>query len=493
MQRLFKKNKTVLFSVIILAIAILSPGIFYKCFAIVPALSQQNNESRIFGQARDYANSNIVFYKYADRITFLKDTAFVVEFDSNGNFEIMVFVDDIRYVFAEYEVYHAYFYLEPGQEYELIFPPLEYKTGAQIFNPFFRPERVHIGINNMKKTDLNYLINEFDYFHDRYFDMHYIDIATKGIESNVDTFINEIKKHFSFAENEYFDAYTKYRYAALRHLATHKKFPHVVVYANYTKDTVRYDNPAYMDLFNLVYDRYFDVYLGTRGGRHLYNFVHFGHSISNIRQLFDRHLELDNEQFKELVILKGINDAFIENNFAWLPLLLTLDSLHVSTEFDIHRDIAQNIADNTLSMANGTIAPPFELEDTSGVYKSLAAYRGRFVYLVFANTASYTSQMELGLLKRIHDRYHSICNIVTVLTDENRESAKEFIRRNNFEWDFLFTSINSPVISTYKISAYPTYFFIDPSGTLIMSPAPGPAENFERYLFEILKHRDELH
>ncbi len=493
MERFSPKNITVLLSGFILTISMLSPGIFNKCFAIIPAESLKKTESRIFGQAPDYANSNIVFYKYSDRITFLKDSVFVLEFDSDGYFDIKVSVDNITYVFAEYEVYHAYFYLEPGKEWEMIMPPLEYKTAAQIFNPFFRPERVHIGIKNMKKKELNFLINEFDYFHDRYFDLHFLDIAAKGVESNVDTFINEIRKHFSFADHEYFDAYTKYRYAALRHLATHKQFPHVVVYANFTKDTVRYDNPAYMDLFNMIYDRYFDVYLGTRGGRHLYNFVHFGHSISNIKQLFNRHLELNNEQFKELVILKGINDAFIENNFSWLPLLLTLDSLHISTEFDIHRDIAQNIADNTLSMTKGTIAPPFELEDTSGVYKSLVSYRGRFVYLVFANTASYSSQMELGMLKRIHDRYQDICNIVTVLTDENRESAKEFIRRNNFEWDFLFTSINSPVISTYKISAYPTYLFIDPSGTLLMSPAPGPAENFERYLFEILKHRDALH
>lgn len=450
----------------------------------------KDNATKIFGSAPEYANSKIIFYRYADRITYLTDSLFILEFDNEGNFKTEVFVEDITYVFAEYEMYHAYFYLEPGESYELVMPPIEYKTEEHIFNPFFQPEKIHIGIKDMKKTDLNYLINEFDFFYDRYFDMHFLDLITLGMESNVDTFINNSRQHFSFADNEYFSAYSRYRYAALRHIATQKQYPHVVVYANYTKDTVRYDNPAYMDLFNDIYYKYFDRYLGTQGGQHLFNFINFGHSISNIRHLLSRHLELENQQLRELVILKGLNDAFMDNNFAWLPLLLTLDSLHISTNYPIHQDIAQNIADNILSMAPGTVAPPFELEDTSGNIVSLSDYRGYFVYLVFANTQTFTSQSELDLLHRIYDRYNHICKIVTILTDDDREAAKRFIRRNNYNWDFVFTEINSPIVSTYRVKAYPSYYFIDPYGTLIMSPAPSPVDNFERFLFNVVQERN---
>jgi len=312
------------------------------------------------------------------------------------------------------------------------------------------------------------------------------------MESSVDTFIINNRKHFSYATNEYFKTYQKYRYAYLRHLATEKKFPHVVVYANYTKDTVWYDNPAYMDLFNNIYDNYFDNYLGTKGGEYLYNFIIYGHSISNLRDLFSKHLEFSNMQFREMVILKGISDSFMENNFGWLPLLLTLDSLHISTNYDIHRDIAQNIADNTLSMAKGTVAPPFELEDKNGDLVNLSSYRGHYVYLVFANTTTYTSQAELDLLKRVYERYKDICKIVTILTDDDKEKAIDFIHQKQYEWDFLFTEINSPIISTYKVESYPTYYFINFDGSLLMSPAPSPAENFEKYLFQIVQYRGKL-
>lgn len=476
-------------SIIILKLAVIL-FLFSLNANAIPAISPDS--TRIYGHAPEYTNNNLVFLKYSDRITFLRDTLFVLEIDEDGYFDITVKMDDVTYAFTEYEVYHAYLFTEPGEEYEIVLPPLEFKTEADIFNPFYTPERIHIGIKDMKPTDLNYLILEFDYFFDRYFEFRYREIASLGMQSSVDTFINEIRKHFSFADNKYFNSYTKFRYAKLRHFATQKNYPHVVVYANYTNDTVWYDNPAYMDLFNIIYNDYFDEYLTTQGGRHLYNFIHFGHSISNIRDLFSRHMELNNDQFKELVILKGLNDAFNNNNFAWLPLLLTLDSLHISTPYPIHQDIAQNIADNTLSMTKGTVAPPFSLESINGDTLSLNSFRGHFVYLVFANTSSFSSKMELGLLKRIYDRYRHVCKIVTILTDDDRQAAKDFIKRNNFEWDFLFASLDSPIVRSYGIRAYPTYFLLDQRGVLLMSPAPGPGENFERYLFEMLKYRDML-
>jgi peroxiredoxin len=467
------------------------------CFSIqaspagLPA-ERNHNSVRIFGHAPEYAGSNIVFFKYSDRITFIRDSLFILEIDSEGKFDVVFNIDFITYVFAEYELYHAYFYAEPGQTYELILPPFDIKTEAEIFNPFFRPERIHIGIKDMKKTDLNFIINEFDYFYDRYYQLNYIDIISQGIESNLDTFISQNRKHFEFANNPYFKAYSKYRYAALRHIATDKKFPHVVVYANYTKDTVWFDNPAYMDLFNMIYDKYFDHYLGTKGGKALYAYINYGHSISNIRQMLSRHLELENQQLRELVILKGLNDAFQHNNFSWLPLLLTLDSLYISTNYDYHKDIAQNIADNTLSMMPGTIAPPFELEDTTGNSVSLASFRGHFLYLNFADTRTYSSKMEFDLINRIYERYNHVCRVVTILTDENKEDAKNFIRQNKLKWTFLFAEINNPVLSTYKVTAFPTYYLIDLDGTLLMSPAPGPTDNFERYLFRTLQHRGML-
>ncbi len=458
---------------------------------IVFAFYAQGENVRIFGNARDYAGSELIFYKYSDRITFIKEQVFTLKIDSNGDFDVSANFDEITYVFGDFGVYHAYFYAEPGGVYELVLPQFDEKDEKDIFNPYFSPEEVHLGIKNLKKTDLNYLIIDFDYFYFRYLDMRYLDVYAEGLSSDVDTFITNINIRYKDVDNQYFNEYKKYRIAALKDFATQKQYETALVYAYFTKEPVLYDNPAYMDLFNNIYADYFDEYLTGPNGSILYAIINYGHSISRLKKLLNQKIEFKTPQFRELVILKGLNDAFANKNLQWLPLLLTLDSVHLSTRFPMHQKIAQNIADNVLSLAKGTIAPPFELPDTAGNLKSLHDCRGKYVYLHFANTTSYTSQTEFGLIKNLYERYKGVCIFITVLTDEDQEAAKEFIRENDLKWDFLFTEINSSVISTYNVTAYPTYYLIDTFGTLIMSPAPSPSENFETYFFKIAGGTEE--
>ncbi len=456
---------------------------------VVFGISSSLNASEIFGTAKEYAGSELVFYRYSDRITFTKEEVFRLKIDSIGKFSTKFELEEITYVFGEFGIYHAYFFIEPDKNYEIMLPAFAEKEAKDIFNPFFMSEKVHIGIKNMKKTDLNYLIIDFEYYYSRYHDLRFLNIYSLGLKTDVDTFINEINKRYEYADHDYFKAYKKYRVAALKNLATQKQYEKALTFAYFTKDSILHDNPAYMDLFNNIFSDYFDKYLVSKNGAFLYAVINYGHSIKRLNMLLSEHMELRNKQFRELVILKGINDSFANKNLSWLPLLLTLDSLYISTDFQKHKIIAQNIADKTLSLAKGTIAPPFELPDSVGNIKKLTDYRGKYVYLNFANTTTYTSQIEFDLMRKIYERYKGYCIFLTVLTDENRENATKFMTDNKYEWDYLFTEINSDVINTYKVSTYPTYFLINPNGTLLISPAPSPADNFETYLFNIIEGR----
>ncbi|MDD2635174.1 MAG: TlpA disulfide reductase family protein [Bacteroidales bacterium] len=449
--------------------------------------------SVVFGTAKDYAGNELIFYRYIDRITFTKEEVFRLQIDPEGNFKTEADIEEITYVFGEFGIYHAYFFVEPDKEYEIILPQFAEKKAKDIFNPFFVPEKVHIGVKNLKKTDLNYLIIDFDYYYSRYHDLKFLDIYSLGLKTDVDTFINEINKRYEYADNDYFKGYKKYRIAALKNLATQKQYEKALIYAYFTKDSVLHDNPAYMDLFNNIYSDYFDKYLVSKNGAYLYAVINYGHSVKRLNMLLSEHFELRNKQFRELVMLKGINDSFANKNLTWLPLLLTLDSLYISTDYQKHKIIAQNIADKTLSLANGTIAPPFELPNAEGNMKKLSNYRGKYVYLSFANTTTYTSQAEFDLIKNIYARYKGYCVFLTVFTDDNRENAAKFMTDNNYDWDYLFTEINSDVINTYKVSTYPTYYLISPDGTLLMSPAPSPTDNFEKYLFNIIERSRVQH
>ena len=445
--------------------------------------------THVFGNAKEYANSELIFYRYQDRITYIKEEVFRLRVDGEGNFVADFEIDRITYIFAEFGVYYVYFYAEPNGNYEIILPEYVERTNAELFNSYFEPTEMHLGIKNMKDTDLNYLIMDFDYYFNRYYNLKMEDLYINGLKTDVDTFINNINSRYKKYSNTYFQQYRRYRIAALKEMVTKREYESALVYSYYSNKEILYDNPAYMDLFNSIYNNYFDNYLVSPGGADLYRIITYGHSISLLHKLIGSNPKHKRKQFRELVMLKGLNDAFANDNLQWLPLLLTLDSLYITTEYPIHQQIAQNIADNSLTMAKGTVALPFELPDTVGNMMSLSDFKGKYLYLQFANTQTYSSAAEFDVLKRVFNRYKGLCIFVTILTDSDKEKAKKFIADNSLNWTFLFAEINSKVISDYKVRAYPTYYLIDPQGMLVMSPAPSPAENFEKYLFKIIENQ----
>lgn len=445
--------------------------------------------THVYGTAKEYANSELIFYRYQDRITYIKEEVFRLKIDSEGKFEADFGVDMVTYIFAEFGIYYVYFYAEPNGNYELILPEYIEKTDGDLFNPYFQPTEMQLGIKGMKNTDLNYLIMDFDYYYNRYFDLKMEELYINGLKSDVDTFINNINARYKKYDNPYFQQYRRYRIAALKNMATKSEYESALVYSYYSNKDILYDNPAYMDLFNSIYHNYFDNYLVSPGGADLYRVITYGHSISLLHKLIGSNPKHKRKQFRELVMLKGINDAFGNDNLQWLPLLLTLDSLYITTEYPIHQQIAQNIADNSLTMAKGTVALPFELPDTLGNMMSLTDFRGKYLYLQFANTQSYSSAAEFDVLKRIYDRYKGLCLFVTILTDTDKDKARKFIASKSLNWTFLFAKANDKVLSDYKVSAFPTYYLIDPYGMLVMSPAPSPTENFEKYLFKIIENK----
>ena len=445
--------------------------------------------THVFGSAKEYANSELVFYRYQDRITYMKEEVFRLKVDAEGNFDANFGIDRITYLFAEFGVYYVYFYAEPDGNYEIVLPEYVERTNAELFNSYFEPTEMHLGIKNMKDTDLNYLIMDFDYYFNRYYNLKMEELYINGLKTDVDTFINNINARYKKYNNTYFQQYRRYRIAALKEMVTKREYESALVYSYYSNKEILYDNPAYMDLFNSIYNNYFDNYLVSPGGADLYRVITYGHSISLLHKLIGSNPKHKRKQFRELVMLKGLNDAFANDNLQWLPLLLTLDSLYITTEYPIHQQIAQNIADNSLTMAKGTVALPFELPDTIGNMMSLNDFRGKYLYLQFANTQTYSSAAEFDVLKRVYNRYKGLCIFVTILTDSDKEKAKKFIADHSLNWTFLFADVNSKVISDYKVRAYPTYYLIDPKGILVMSPAPSPAENFEKYLFKIIENQ----
>jgi hypothetical protein len=67
-----------------------------------------------------------------------------------------------------------------------------------------------------------------------------------------------------------------------------------------------------------------------------------------------------------------------------------------------------------------------------------------------------------------------------------------YVKNTGLNWTFLHFGNQPSILEEYDIRAYPTYYLIGPDGKLLLSPAQSPGENFEQYLFEIMRSRGDI-
>ncbi|HUX53051.1 MAG TPA: TlpA disulfide reductase family protein, partial [Williamwhitmania sp.] len=130
--------------------------------------------------------------------------------------------------------------------------------------------------------------------------------------------------------------------------------------------------------------------------------------------------------------------------------------------------------------------------DANGKKRSLADFKGKYIYLNFATSASYTCLEEFKGMNKIYQKYGKYLEVVSVMVDESMDDVKSFLEQTGYRWTFLDYKDHPTIIKDFDVRAYPTYFLIGPDGKMLLSPAPGPTENFDLKFFDILKEAGKL-
>ena len=77
---------------------------------------------------------------------------------------------------------------------------------------------------------------------------------------------------------------------------------------------------------------------------------------------------------------------------------------------------------------------------------------------------------------------------VSISIDKDVNDMRAFLEKNpKYDWVFLHFGGDETVQEAYNIKIVPMYFFIDPKGNFIESPAMRPSEGIEE-AFDKLKH-----
>jgi hypothetical protein len=463
---------------------------FFILFCFLLQNASALSESVIYGRDSSYAGIDIVFYRYADQITNAEYEVGKSIVSADGSFSIPIEVDDITFVFAYIGVYKIHLYLEPGKNYEIVLPQRQDKAAQDFLNPYFAPVMVHLGTTQFDSEDINTLIRMFNDSYLPYYNKHIMLLNEKDDFSELDKDIARMEKPFSSSKNSFFNDYRKYRYGMLRYIAYQQKSKSI---SNdyFMNQPILLNNLAYMELFNKVYDKYFYHYSISASGKLLSDNIG-NRDLKGLRSTLAADKVLGNTDLLDLVILKCLHDEFYDDNYSRSALLDILDSLIASEVSAPLVNVAKSIRLEDTRLLAGFYPPDFQLYDRDSNLIDLQRFRGKYVYLNFCSCFSYTCLNEFKMLSTLYDKHKELLEIVTILVDNDKDVINSYLDRSNYKWYFLHYGNQSKIIREYDIRAFPTYYLIDRSGKLAISPAPAPGEEFEARFFKLLRERKEL-
>ena len=459
--------------------------IFFTLLFLINIYQSAARHVTISGNAPDYVGCVITFHSIDNYFIKSEIKMGNCTVAANGDFSVTFPCNDARTVYTRLGVFNVRFVVEPELSYEVILPPRIDKLPEEMESPFFKESNVYMKILTVKdsngqtinkENELNFKIFNFDSFFNILYDQLAMDAAKRCPDTWLDSCINIFRVNIPKTNNGYFNDY-KFYSSGLLYYAAQREGARYISDEFFAEKPELYNNPAYMELFNIAYDKYF-MYFG-RANNTIYNVVNRQGSFSGLKRLLLQDGTLPAESLCELIILKNLHDEFYAERFSRNAILHLLDSVMVHSKIERHRELAGGIRSKITRLLRGFEPPDFSLLKSDSTLVSLHNYRDKYVYLMFCTTQNYTCLSKYKLLEELYQIHHKWLDIVVVSADDNFSDMQYFKEKSGYLWDFLHFGNDPELLQKYDVRMFPTCFLIDPAGKLVLSPAPAPEPNYD--------------
>lgn len=453
---------------------------------LTPHCRAQQGGVQLYGNEPDYAGITLEFKQKIDYISDADYTLATAQVNANGDFEVTLGIVEETLVTLELGVHNCLLFIEPGQTLRIGFPPRMDQSEAERLNPFFEHVEVRLRPYDEDPNSINAQISKFDKLLGDQLDHVMGQVQKLDPEPQIADGRRVLDSFPTENAHPYVQAYKTYRLGLYDYI-TGTLRSKMLSDTYFKNKPVLHNHPAYMELFNLVYDKYFVYHGRTPEGQKIFDAISEQRSYRALCDVLAQNDYLGQDTLRELVILKGIHDEFFSSNFSRKALTVILDTLYTQTKIPEHSIIATQIRERVTKLLPGFIPYPFTLTNQHEEKISLSQLRGKHLLLGFCTTSSYTCIQDFALLKRLEETYGTHLHIATVCADESFEAMAHYAKTAGYTWPFLFYGDRPQLIKEYDIRAYPTYFLLDEEGRIVLSPAPSPQENLDKLLHDILR------
>lgn len=430
-----------------------------------------------------YASRKLVFYSYSDPISQQTTPVFTLETDGNGKASKLVEITTVKFVFCDFGIYRGLFFLEPGQTITLKLPPVREKTFADEKNPYFKP--VTFWFETENAPQLNNQVARFtarlNQLTDQYFDPLYF----RQSKPYLDSLKIRIDKEFGAVKNEYFALNKQFALKQVEVDAFRLKPENYASVFNDVKP-VFWQFPAFTDLFEKAFSGLLSFDAKTVGGDNLKKAVNQG----NTQALLD-HLKKKYKvtgEMADLALLKMLHDAWYSGDFSKAQVQQMLKA----TRFTGHqnpvvRETAKNITEKISFLQTGSTAPNICLKNTEGQKICTNTSKGKYKYILFADTEMAVSREHLKYLAAVEQKFQKNLEIFIILRETEQVALKKFFAENQVPGVKLIDE-NAEFSALYKIRSFPQGFLLDENHRVKLAPAKAPLDGFEQQFGTLLQN-----
>lgn len=425
--------------------------------------------------------------EYGDLISYRENPIESTTCDETGQFTFSFTRFEPQYVFFRIDHARMGMFVEPGENYKLLFDSIDFGALDDRINPYLNPWYFDFEIDGHQ---INTSINDFDDVLYDFLSENFRSIQRGRNQKAFTSFLHLTDSLYSDTENTYFKNYLRYKLGYYLHVSNIRSF--MDIYKEFfLGQPILYQNTQYMNLFNTLFETY--IFAGSRriSGYDLRYTVNDLGSYHALMDSLGKDTILRNEAFRELVMVKGLQDMHGNPDYETRKVEDILRYVEENSKFPQHRVIAKNIVYQKNYLLQGSPAPPFQLTDDNGDTLNIPEkFSGKYLYIGFWASWCENCQLDFIALKELYENFGDDLEVLTISTDRHLHQYRAFLNQNQFPWpDFHFDE-NFKLLDDFQVRSLPAYVLIDREGNIVSFPAQRPSDDLFSWL-EWLIARDK--
>lgn len=465
--------------------------IFGILFISLPSFSFTQKASITF-QNKTYAGESLFVLKERDFISKIIDTIATIKPNNSGLATIDIPCKEPYFIILQLFKQQAWFCIEPNKKYTLLLPNKLYLTIEDSLNAYFKPFEFFATTIPYDSSITQNAIVELNFAIDTLIEKHLKTIRYKIKRKTVDSLLNKLEQSFAYCKTPYFQQYLFYKIAWLKQFS-YERDANYIIKNYFSEKPVLLNNLAYIELFNEIFYDYLSRYATTKWGENVFSSIAKAKSPTELRKDLRRNPAFTNDTLIDLVILKGLHDAYFTNTlpnkikFPVEQLKMTLDSMAIVACTPDLRNMAKNIKQKISEEEKIFIFEEYPLFDLNGTEYFLRNFTGKFLYVNICDFRSYSFLIDQKKIKAIFSRFSDKLRVIHIVLYPQKDKLQKLIRDEQLIGTFLTTPKPEELKKLLRKPTIPHYIMYAPNGKVFNPNAPPPEENLIPYFIDLLK------